>query len=48
MVELTRKQREMEQRTKEILRIARPILIAEGFQALSMGRVASKMENRRR
>ncbi len=44
MVELTRKQREIEQRTAEILRIARPILIAEGFQALSMGRVASKME----
>ena len=44
MVELTRKQRELEQRTTEILRIARPILIAEGFQALSMGRVASKME----
>jgi len=44
MVELTRKQREMEQRTSEILRVARPILISEGFLALSMDRVASQME----
>jgi AcrR family transcriptional regulator len=44
MVELSRKQREMEQRAAEILRVARPILIAEGFQSLSMDRVASQME----
>ncbi len=44
MVELTRKQREMERRTAEILRVARPILIAEGFQGLSMHRVAAQME----
>lgn len=44
MVELTRKQREIERRTLEILRVARPILIAEGFQGLSMDRVASQME----
>lgn len=44
MVELTRKQREMERRSLEILRVARPILIAEGFQGLSMDRVASQME----
>lgn len=44
MVELTRKQRELESRSLEILRVARPILIAEGFQGLSMDRVASQME----
>lgn len=44
MVELSRKQRELEQRTNEILRVARPILISEGFQGLSMDRVASQME----
>jgi AcrR family transcriptional regulator len=44
MVELTRKQREIEQRTAEILRVARPILVAEGFAGLSMDRVASQME----
>ena len=44
MVELSRKQREMEKRSSDILRVARPILIAEGFQGLSMDRVASQME----
>ena len=44
MVELSRKQREMEKRSSEILRVARPILIAEGLQGLSMDRVASQME----
>lgn len=44
MVELTRKQREIERRTLEILKVSRPILIREGFQALSMDRVASQME----
>jgi AcrR family transcriptional regulator len=44
MVELSRKQREMERRAAEILRVARPILVREGFHALSMDRVASQME----
>jgi AcrR family transcriptional regulator len=44
MVEITRKQREIQQRTREILRVAKPILIAEGFQALTMDRLASRME----
>lgn len=44
MVELTRKQKEMECRTSEILRVSRQILISEGFQGLSMKRVASQME----
>lgn len=34
----------MERRATEILRVARPILVAEGFQCLSMDRVASQME----
>lgn len=44
MVELTRKQREIERRTAEILRVAKPILVREGFHALSMDRVATDME----
>jgi AcrR family transcriptional regulator len=44
MVELTRKQREIQERTREILRVAKPILLAEGIQALTMDRVASRME----
>ena len=44
MVELSRKQREIQERTREILRVAKPILLAEGFQALTMDRVASLME----
>ncbi len=44
MVALTRKQKEMERRAAEILRVARPILIAEGFQGLSMDEVALQME----
>jgi AcrR family transcriptional regulator len=40
----TRKKREMERRTAEILSVARPILLGEGFQALSMDRVAARME----
>jgi AcrR family transcriptional regulator len=44
MVELTRKQREIERRTGEILRVAKPILVREGFHALSMDRVAADME----
>lgn len=44
MNQLTRKQREIERRTKEILAVARPILLQEGFQTLSMDRVAAQME----
>ncbi len=44
MVELTRKQREIELRTAEILRVSKPILVQEGFHALSMDRVAAQME----
>ncbi|MFN7877617.1 MAG: TetR/AcrR family transcriptional regulator [Pirellula sp.] len=44
MVEITRKQRELERRAAEILSVAKPILIGEGFQALSMDRVAAQME----
>lgn len=44
MVQLTRKQREMERRAREILSVARPILLEDGFQALSMDRVAAQME----
>jgi AcrR family transcriptional regulator len=44
MVELTRKQREIEQRTREILRVAKPILLREGFHALTMDRVAALMQ----
>jgi AcrR family transcriptional regulator len=44
MVAPSRKQREIEKRTAEILRVARPILIEEGFNGLSMDRVASQME----
>jgi AcrR family transcriptional regulator len=44
MVELTRKQRELARRAAEILSVAKPILINEGFQALSMDRVAAQME----
>jgi len=44
MVEISRKQREIQQRTQEILRVARPILLQEGFQALTMDRVAAQMQ----
>ena len=44
MSQLTRKQREMERRAREILAVARPILLEEGFQGLSMDRVAAQME----
>lgn len=44
MVELTRKQREIEQRTREILRVAKPILLREGFHSLTMDRVAALMQ----
>jgi AcrR family transcriptional regulator len=44
MIGSTRKQREIQRRTEEILRVAKPILVREGFPALSMDRVASEME----
>ncbi len=44
MTQLTRKQREIERRTREILSVARPILLEEGFHGLSMDRVAAQME----
>jgi AcrR family transcriptional regulator len=44
MVELTRKQREIQLRTQEILRVAKPILLQEGFHALTMDRVAASMQ----
>ncbi len=44
MVVLSRKQREIAEREGQILRLARPILLREGYQALSMDRLASLME----
>lgn len=44
MVEITRKQREIQERTQEILRVAKPILLGEGIQALTMDRVAAQMQ----
>ncbi len=41
---LSRKQREIEQREQQILALARPILVEEGYQALSMDRLAARME----
>ncbi len=40
----SRKQREIDQREKQILSLARPILVREGFQSLSMERLATEME----
>jgi AcrR family transcriptional regulator len=44
MVELTRKQRELAEREAKILALARPILLREGYNALSMDRLAILME----
>jgi AcrR family transcriptional regulator len=44
MVTLSRKKREILEREVQILRLARPILLKEGYQALSMERLASLME----
>ncbi len=41
---MSRKQREMREREDQILRLARPILLREGYQALSMDRLAALME----
>lgn len=41
---MTRKQREIKEREARILKLARPILLREGYQGLSMDRLASEME----
>ncbi len=41
---LTRKQREILERERQILALARPILVEEGYSALSMDRLAGQME----
>lgn len=41
---LSRKQREIQQRERQILTLARSILISEGYSALSMDRLAAEME----
>ncbi len=41
---LSRKQREIVQREQQILALARPILLRDGYQALSMDRLATQME----
>lgn len=41
---LSRKQREIQQREQRILSLARPILVNDGYQALSMDRLAAEME----
>lgn len=44
METLSRKQREISDREQQILALARPILVGEGYQSLSMDRLAAKME----
>jgi AcrR family transcriptional regulator len=44
MVVLSRKQREIQHREKQILAMARPILVSEGYPSLSMDRLAAVME----
>ncbi len=44
MSETTRKQREIQERERQILALARPILVKEGYQSLSMDRLAAQME----
>ncbi|HBE67263.1 MAG TPA: hypothetical protein DDW52_03850 [Planctomycetaceae bacterium] len=44
MTTLTRKQREIHDREQQILTLSRSILSAEGFQALSMDRLAAEMQ----
>ena len=41
---MTRKQREIKEREARILKLARPILLREGYQGLSMDRLALEME----
>ncbi len=44
MQNITRKQREILERERQILALARPILVSEGYQSLSMERLAAEME----
>lgn len=44
MATLTRKQREIHQREQKLLALSRSILVREGFQALSMERLAVELE----
>ena len=44
MAQLTRKQREIQERETEILRVAREIFITEGYHGLSMEKIAAEME----
>ncbi|MCA9129606.1 MAG: TetR/AcrR family transcriptional regulator [Planctomycetales bacterium] len=44
MAVLSRKQREIQEREQRILSLARPILVEQGYQALSMDRLAAQME----
>jgi AcrR family transcriptional regulator len=44
METMSRKKREITEREQQILALARPILVAEGYQALSMERLAAQME----
>ncbi len=44
MVTTSRKQREIQLREAQILKLARPILLREGYQALTMERLAQSME----
>ena len=44
MTQISRKQREMQKRESQILAVARPILLEEGYQSLSMDRIAAQME----
>jgi AcrR family transcriptional regulator len=44
METLTRKQREIQERERRILALARPVLVKEGYQALNMERLAAEME----
>lgn len=44
MAELSRKQREIQQREIQILDVARSLFVSEGYHGLSMERIASEME----
>ncbi len=44
MVEITRKQREVQERESRILAVARPLVVTEGYHGLSMDKVAEAIE----
>lgn len=44
MATISRKQREIQEREKQILSVSRSILLTEGYQGLSMDRLATEME----